>query len=314
MMFKKVLLASAIMSALGSGSCFASELIEQTINNLVAAQQPEQSPSVVGQQQGIPQPTLPSQQGVASVQQQPFVAPVQQEQSDNSKASVVGVLADKTNPFTGEPMTVEDRKNILSAVTLDAQILEKQLEVAKKTGELKILPARIDNELAVASGGSGAQGGQPAIDQQLMMQQQNNEAEIEFRVQEGVRKAQLEKDYEIQTLKQKLQQKRVADSKMTLNSVADVLGQKIAIIRVGDKDQRVKEGGMVSGWAVSRIDTNSRSVTLSQRGRNVTLDMKKSVSQITTSKSSTGASGSSYDNGDSPITPDLPNALPLPKL
>lgn len=314
MMFKKVLLASAIMSALGSGSCLASELIEQTINNVVAAQQPEQSPSVGGQQQGIPQPTLPSQQGVASVQQQPFVAPVQQEQSDNPKASVVGVLADKTNPFTGEPMTVEDRKNILSAVTLDAQILEKQLEVAKKTGELKILPARIDNELAVASGGSGAQGGQPAIEQQLMMQQQNNEAEIEFRVQEGVRKAQLEKDYEIQTLKQKLQQKRVADSKMTLNSVADVLGQKIAIIRVGDKEQRVKEGGMVSGWAVSRIDTNSRSVTLSQRGRNVTLDMKKAVSQITTSKSSTGASGSSYDNGDSPITPDLPNALPLPKL
>lgn len=311
MKFKNVMLVSAMMSAIGAGSCFANELIDQTINNVVAAQQPDLPSAVGGQPQGLQQPTLPVQHGVQASQQQPFVA---QAVPSADIGGVVGVLADKTNPFTGEPVTVEDRKNMLSAVALDAQIIEKQLEVEKKRGELRMLPARIDAAIA-EQGGAGGQAGQPTVNEQLIMQQQNNEAEIERRVQEGVRKAQLEKEFEIQTLKTKLHQKQVADAKMSLSSVVEAVGKKIAIIRVGDTEKKVMEGGVVSGWVVSRIDTSARSVTLNQRGRYVTLDMKRAVSQITSSsKSSTATANGSYDNADAPITPDLPNALPLPKL
>lgn len=314
MKFKNVMLVSAMMSAIGAGSCFANELIDQTINNFVAAQQPDLPSAVGGQPQGLQQPTLPAQQGVQPPQQQPFVAQAGPSSDKGGVDSIVGVLADKTNPFTGEPVTVEDRKNMLSAVALDAQIIEKQLEVEKKRGELRMLPARIDAAIAEQSG-AGGQAGQPTVNEQLIMQQQNNEAEIERRVQEGVRKAQLEKEFEIQTLKTKLQKKQAADAKMSLSSVVEAVGKKIAIIRVGDTEKKVMEGGVVSGWVVSRIDTDTRSVTLNQRGRYVTLDMKRAVSQIaSSSKSSTATANGSYDNGNAPITPDLPNALPLPRL
>ena len=327
MNFKKILLVSAMMSAFGASSCFANELIDQTINNAVAAQQPNSFPAAGVPSRGAPQPTFPSQQGIGiqqqsthqgiPVAQMPQGMPTGQAPTseDRKSSAVISVLADKVNPFTGEPMTVEDRKNMLSAVSLDAQILDKQLEVAKKEGELKILPERVKNQLLVEQGGSVGQGGQSGINEQLLLQQQQNtEAEIERRVQEGVRKAELAKNYEIQTLQNQLKKKKSADAKMTLSYLGNAAGQKTAVIRVGDDDKKVKEGGVVAGWVVSQIDLDGQRVMLNKRGRFVSLDMKRGVSQIASSSKSSGSASGSYEGGDEPITPNLPNALPLPRL
>jgi len=308
MVSKKILLLSAIVSVMGSGYCSADDIFEQTINNAMSAQQANVA---VNQPVAPSQPSFPAQAGQPAVSH----AVIQSATSATTESNAdLSVLADKVNPFTGEPMTVEDRKNVLSAVSLDAQILDKKLEVAKKQGELEILPTRIKNQLAVEQGAS-TQGAQQDVQQQLALQAQVSQAEIDRRVQEEVRKASLEKEYEIQTLKNNMKEKAKADSQMGLGYVGNVDGNKSAVIKIGNDDFRVKEGGPVgaSGWVVTNIDINNRKVTLNKRGRNVVLNMKRTVSYITTSAKPASNSTGYQDMGD-PIVPNMPNALPLPSL
>lgn len=100
MKFKNVMLVSAMMSAIGAGSCFANELIDQTINNVVAAQQPDLSLCCRGNHKGSSN-QLCLHNKVCNPQQQPFVAQAGPSSDKGGVDSIVGVLADKTNPSPG---------------------------------------------------------------------------------------------------------------------------------------------------------------------------------------------------------------------
>lgn len=219
------------------------------------------------------------------------------------------------NPFTGESLTVEESKNKLSVVTLKSQILDKELEIAKKQGELDILPIRINNQKQIESTSSPVVG-QQMLQEQLVQQQQRSQEEINRRVQEEVRKVSMAKDYEIQTIKKQVSEKKKRDSEMKLSYIGNSAGDKSAVIRIGDKDLRVKEGGVVAGWNVASILPESGSVLLTKNGRQVSLGLKRSVSRVSnSSKTSDGASDYGYQGAQEiPVMPNLPQQLPLPVL
>lgn len=219
------------------------------------------------------------------------------------------------NPFTGESLTVEESKNKLSVVTLKSQILDKELEIAKKQGELDILPIRINNQKQIESTSSPVVG-QQMLQEQLVQQQQRSQEEINRRVQEEVRKVSMAKDYEIQTIKKQVSEKKKRDSEMKLSYIGNSAGDKSAVIRIGDNDLRVKEGGVVAGWNVASILPESGSVLLTKNGRQVSLGLKRSVSRVSnSSKTSDGTSDYGYQGAQEvPVMPNLPQQLPLPVL
>lgn len=244
-----------------------------------------------------------------------------QKPSGNSALKEVGggvvnkLSGESVNPFTGESLTVEDGKNRLSVVTLESQILDKELEIAKKKGELDILPIRISNQKQIESTSSPVVG-QQMLQEQLVQQQQRSQDEINRRVQDEVRKVSMAKDYEIQTIRKQIVDKKKKDAEMKLSYVGNSDGDKSAVIRMGDKDLRVKEGGSVAGWNVSSINPDKRNVLLTKNGKSVSLGMGRTISRV--SNSTKGGSESpdyGYQGGqDAPIMPNLPQQLPLPVL
>lgn len=285
MSIKKTLIGLSIFSIISASSnCFANDMFDQ-VTGINAS---------------------------ATEQKQPDV---KNEKKVNNTVNDLDRLSGKNvNPFTGESLTVEDSKNKLSIVTLRSQILDKELEIAKKQGELDILPIRINNQKQIESTSSPVVG-QQMLQEQLIQQQQRSQEEINRRVQDEVKKVSMAKDYEIQTIKKQISEKRKKDSELKLSYIGNSDGNKSAVIRTGDKDLRVKEGGVVAGWIVSSINPENGSVLLTKGGRQVSIGLKRGVSRVSNSSKGSDASDYGYQsNQDAPVMPNLPQQLPLPTL